>query len=150
MEDLRGLPTDPKGLKAWLLEFYAGHSTETTSEKVSSDEWLFGVATGLIMDMPITPQVRAAAFRMLADLGSVKALGTLKDARGRAGTAVAIVEKTEVGVLQHRLIIDDATGRALGQDIVVLKAAPSGGLPAGSTSYSVSIVTDEWVASPPR
>ncbi|MGH3389967.1 MAG: CU044_5270 family protein, partial [Actinomadura sp.] len=151
MKDLRGLPTDPKRLKAWLLESYAGHSTESTGDKMSSDRWLFTVATGLIMDMPITPKVRAAAFRMLADLTSVKAVGTIKDAQGRAGAAVAIVEKTPSGaVLQYRLIIDDATGRALGQDIVILKAAASGGLPSGSTISSTTIVTDEWVASPPR
>lgn len=61
------------------------------------------------------------------------------------------MEKTPArGVLQHRLIIDDATGRALGQDIVVLKPALSGGLLVGSVLASTTIVTDEWVASPPR
>ncbi|MBC6457584.1 CU044_5270 family protein [Actinomadura sp. HBU206391] len=152
MKDLRGLPTDPARLKAWLLASYDGHGTESTSEKMSSDQWLFTVAGGLITDMPITPKVRAAAFRMLANLKTVESVGTVKDGQGRAGSAVAIVENTKAGgVQQRRLIIDDATGRALGSDIVAVKpAGTTAGMPAGSVWNSTTIVTDEWVASPPR
>jgi hypothetical protein len=152
MKDLRGLPTDPARLKAWLLQSYAGHGTESTSDKMSSDLWLFVVAGGLITDMPVTPKVRAAAFKMLAALESVKAVGPLKDSQGRVGTAVAIVEKTKGnGVLEHRLLIDEVRGRALGKDIVVLKpAGANANRPAGSLMTSTTIVTDEWVDSPPR
>jgi hypothetical protein len=152
MKDLRGLPTDPAPLKAWLLKSYAGHGTESTSEKMSSDLWLFTVAGGLITDMPVTPQVRAAAFRMLAALKSVKAVGPLKDAQGRVGTAVTIVEKTKGnGVLERRLLIDEVGGRALGEEIVVVKpAGVNANLPAGSLLSSSVVVADEWVGSPPR
>lgn len=152
MKDLRGLPTDPAKLKAWLLKSYEGHGTESSSDKMSSDLWLYTVASGLITDMPVTPKVRAAAFRMLAALKSVQAVGGLKDAAGRTGTAISIVEKTTVnGVLQHRLIIDEATGRALGSDIVIVKpAGVNAMLPAGSLLSSTTITADEWVASPPR
>jgi hypothetical protein len=37
------------------------------------------------------------------------------------GTAIAITERTELGgTLQHRLIIDTAAGRALGEEVVVV------------------------------
>ncbi|GAA2109638.1 CU044_5270 family protein [Actinomadura alba] len=152
MKDLRGLPTDPARLKAWLLRSYAGHGTESTSDKMSSDQWLFVVAGGLIIDMPVTPQVRAAAFRMLAALKSVKAVGPVKDSQGRAGTAVTIVERTKGnGVLEHRLLIDEVGGRALGKDIVIREpAGANANLPAGSLMTSSVVVADEWVDSPPR
>ncbi|HEV7934926.1 MAG TPA: CU044_5270 family protein [Actinomadura sp.] len=152
MKDLRALPTDPAGLKKSLLRSYEGHDTEASSVPMSSDAWLFRVTSGLIMDMPVSPKVRAAAFEMLAGLKTVKTVGMVKDAQGRAGTAIAVTEHTRsAGVQQQRLIIDEATGRALGQEIVVLRPAGTmAGLPPGSVVSSSTVVTDEWTDSGPR
>jgi hypothetical protein len=150
MKDLRGLPADPAGLKALLLRSYKGHGTESSSEAMSAETWLFTVTRNLITDMPVTPRVRAAAFRMLADLKTVRAVGTVKDAQGREGTAVAVTEDTETeGLLQHRLIIGSA-GAALGQETVALRpAGTTAGLPAGSVVRS-STVSSDWTDSVPR
>ncbi|NUT43724.1 MAG: CU044_5270 family protein, partial [Thermoactinospora sp.] len=128
MKDLRRLPDDPGKLKKWLLDSYEGHSTEASGVKMSSDAWLFQVSTGLIVDMPVTPQVRGAAFRMLAGLDSVKVVEDVTDAEGRHGTAAAIQEGDEkTGVRENRLIFDEATGRALARENVVVEP---GGLQA--------------------
>ncbi|GAA0843633.1 CU044_5270 family protein [Streptosporangium amethystogenes subsp. fukuiense] len=135
MKDLRGLPEDPEGLKAWLLRSYEGHDTESDTP-MSSDAWLFAVTVGLITDMPVTPQVRGAAFRMLADLETIEVVRDVVDAEGRTGSAVAIEERARAkadakggeGILRNRLIFDEATGRALARDSVVVRP---GGLQAG-------------------
>ncbi|MBO2449139.1 CU044_5270 family protein [Actinomadura barringtoniae] len=151
MKDLRGLPTTPKQLKASLLKWYGGHDTESDSIPMASDDWLQRVAGGMITDMPITPQVRAAAFRMLAGLDSVKAVGPVKDAEGRTGTALVSVEKTRNGVLEHRLIIDEAKGVALGSEVVILKPGGVNALlPAGTRLQSTSIVGTDWTDAPPN
>ncbi|GAA4636074.1 CU044_5270 family protein [Actinoallomurus vinaceus] len=151
MKDLRALPADPQRLKASLKRWYAGHGTESSSDPMSSDLWLYTVAKGLITDMPVTPKVRGAAFRMLADLKTVTAIGSVKDAQGRPGTAIAITEHTKFGgVQQHRLILDTATGRALGEEIVVVQ--PSGttaGLAPGSVWISSMVVAQGWTDSAP-
>lgn len=151
MKDLRALPADPKRLKASLQRWYQGHGTESSSEPMSSDLWLYTVAKGLITEMPATPKVRGAAFRMLADLRAVRAIGQVKDAQGRSGAAIAVTERTtRAGTLEHRLIIDTTAGRALGEDIVLVK--PGGfttGFAPGSVWTSSTVVTQGWTSSAP-
>ncbi|WP_433514912.1 CU044_5270 family protein [Nonomuraea sp. CA-143628] len=122
MKDLRGLPTDPAKLKAWLLSSYEGHSPGSNSDPMPADPWLFNVSVGLIIDMPVTPQVRGAAFRMLADLDTVDVIENVTDAEGRQGTAVAVKEHTKYsGVVETRLIFNQATGRGLANESVLVK-----------------------------
>jgi hypothetical protein len=77
-------------------------------------------------------------------------VGTVKDAQGREGTAVAVTEDTKnEGLLQHRLIISSA-GEALVQETVALRpAGATAGLPAGSMVTS-STVSSDWTDSVPR
>ncbi|WP_344855942.1 CU044_5270 family protein [Planomonospora alba] len=134
LADLRNLPTDPRALRADLLRFHEGEDTEA-DVPMGEDAWLFRVAEGLIMSMPVSPEVRAAAFRMLADLPSVVSLGQVTDAAGRTGTAIAIAGTSQSkpgdtgeGVVQVRLIIDERSGRALARESVVVEP---GGMQAG-------------------
>jgi hypothetical protein len=137
MKELRSLPATPDGLKAWLLRSYAGHDTESSSEPMTSDAWLFRVTTGLIIDMPVTARVRAAAFRMLAALPSVTALGQVRDAQGRTGTAITVAMG---GATRQRLVIDSSGGRALADETY----AASGGLLSSRV-----IVTAGWTDAKP-
>ncbi|MDP9864562.1 MULTISPECIES: CU044_5270 family protein [Streptosporangium] len=157
MKDLRGLPSEPGDLKAWLLRSYSGHDTESDAP-MSSDAWLFAVTVGLIMDMPVTPQVRGAAFRMLADLESIEVVGDVTDAEGRTGTAVAIEERTEVkgdseedgAILQRRLIFDEATGRALAsENIVVRPGGHQAGFAPGTRWNSQVVLETGWTDGKP-
>ena len=151
MKDLRDLPADPAKLKAWLLRSYERHGIESSSDPKPADAWLFSVSAGLIIDMPVTPQVRAAAFRMLAALDTVDVIENVTDAEGRQGTAVAIEERTKgSGVLENRLIFDQATGRGLANENVVVKP---GGLPSdfepGTVWFSHAVLEAGWTDSKP-
>ncbi|MBT2234654.1 CU044_5270 family protein [Nonomuraea sp. NEAU-A123] len=150
-KDLRGLPSDPAKLKAWLLRSYERNSTESSSDPTPADTWLFSVSAGLITDMPVTPQVRGAAFRMLAALDAVDVIENVTDAEGRQGTAVAIEERTKgSGVMENRLIFDQATGRGLAYENVVVKPA---GLQStfepGTVWYSQAVLEAGWTDSKP-
>jgi hypothetical protein len=108
--ELAALPTDPAALKALLLRKHAGRVDDTT-------EYLFYSADSIVLQLPVSSQVRAAAYRMLAGLSGVTALGTMKDAHGRAGQAVGYTRRGDGGTLgQTRLIIDPNTGQALAQE----------------------------------
>ncbi|MEV0351073.1 CU044_5270 family protein [Nonomuraea sp. NPDC050680] len=151
MKDLRGLPSDPAKLKAWLLRSYEGHSPGSSSDPMEADPWLFTVSIGLIIDMPVTPQVRGAAFRMLADLDTVDVIENVTDAEGRQGTAVAIEEHTKgLGVVENRLVFDQATGRGLAKENVVVKP---GGLQSafepGTVWNSEVVLEAGWTDSEP-
>ncbi|MFI6790958.1 CU044_5270 family protein [Nonomuraea sp. NPDC050383] len=154
MKDLRSLPSTPAGLRKWLLRSYGGHGTES-GDPMSSDDWLFAVTAGLIRDMPVTPQVRGAAFRMLADLQNIEVIDDVKDAEGRTGTAIAVKQRVgakggDHAVLQSRLIMDETTGQALAQESVVVE--PGGlqaGLEPGAVSDSYTILESGWTDSGP-
>lgn len=139
MKDLRGLPFDPAKLKAWLLLSYKGHDTES-DQPMGSDEWLFAVTTGLILDMPVTPQVRGAAFRMLAELDAIEIAADVTDAEGRRGTAVSV----SAGALQQRLIIAESTGLPLASESVVVK-----GPEAGTVQNSYVVLEAGWTDAGP-
>ncbi|GAA1791077.1 CU044_5270 family protein [Actinomadura chokoriensis] len=149
MKDLRSLPSDAKRLKTELLRWYEGHGTES-DRPMASDEWLYQVARGLVMDMPVKPEVRAAAFRMLAALPAVKSVGRATDPQGRTGNAIAVDEKTSRGVVRHQMIIDLSSGTALASENIVLSPAAGTGIPAGRTVDSTVIVTTEWTDAHPR
>ncbi|MFD1934785.1 CU044_5270 family protein [Nonomuraea mangrovi] len=154
LADLAALPDDEVGLKAWLLKYYEGKSTESDAP-MAEDAWLFQVTAGLITDMPVSAKVRGAAFRMLAALPSVTAVGEVTDAQGRSGTAIAMETESHTGgadgrkgLLQDRLIIDEQTGVALGRESVVVK--PGGfqaGLEPGTVWNSATVVRAEWTDS---
>ncbi|MFG3437110.1 CU044_5270 family protein [Nonomuraea sp. NPDC047897] len=151
MKDLRGLPSDPQQLKKWLLRSYQGHDTESSAVPMGSDAWLFRVSAGLITDMPVTSQVRGAAFRMLAELDSVEVIQNVTDGEGRRGTAVAVEERvTGSAVLQHRLIFDEATGQALGdQNVVVKPGGLQAGLEPGTVFNSTAVLEAGWTDAKP-
>ncbi|MFI6926634.1 CU044_5270 family protein [Nonomuraea spiralis] len=152
MKDLRGLPDEPGKLKKWLLDSYDGHSTESSSVKMSSDAWLFAVSVGLIVDMPVTPQVRGAAFRMLAGLDSVKVVQDVTDAEGRTGTAAAIEEgDAKTGLRESRLIFDETTGQALGRESVVVEPrGAQAGLEPGTVWSSEALLEAGWTDVSPK
>ncbi|MFD0686174.1 CU044_5270 family protein [Actinomadura fibrosa] len=153
MKDLRALPADPDRLKRLLVKRFgkAGRDTEPLTRVRTGDSWMFSVARDILLGMPVTPQVRAAAFRMVADLPSVRTIGSVRDAEGRRGTAVAIDERTSGGLLEHRLIIDQASGRALAYEKLVLKpAGDNAGRAPGSLINSVASLTSGWTDTAPR
>ncbi|WP_329096703.1 CU044_5270 family protein [Actinomadura citrea] len=149
MKDLRSLPSDPKRLKAELLRWYKGHDTES-NRPMASDRWLYTVARGLVMDMPVKPGVRAAAFRMLAGLPAVRSLGKVTDSQGRTGNAIAVDEKTPQGVIREEMIIDLASGTALASRNVMVAPAAGASVPVGRTMNSTALVGAEWTDSKPR
>src|SRR4051812_43334282 len=96
-----------RALKSWLLRYYTGHDTETVNRSMTADAYLFQVTSGLITQAPVTPEVRAAAFKMLAALPSVKVLGKRPDSQGRTGVALTLPMNDAVS--GHELIIAPAT-----------------------------------------
>jgi hypothetical protein len=106
-EQLETLPTDPAALRGWLLErFQRGGAGETTGWR------LFVAAQALVTDLPVSPAVRSAAYRMLADVPGGRLIGEVKDQRGRPGVAIGYQRNGS----EARLIVDAGQGRALADE----------------------------------
>ena len=110
--DLAKVPTDPAVLKTWL-----SNQLKTNEIFIANDETLFQAGLDLVFNLPVSPQVRAAAYRMFADVKGATLLGTVTDQLGRTGMAIGFVRKGDFrNWTQFRLIIDPRTGQALAQE----------------------------------
>ncbi|MBL7253883.1 CU044_5270 family protein [Paractinoplanes lichenicola] len=109
---LEALPTDPAALRSWLLKLFKDVGI---SEPV--DYALFWSGRHLVFDLPVSPGVRAAAYRMLADVKGVTLLGPATDRHGRPGLAITYTRVGDNGKTgQTSLIIDPRTGQALAEE----------------------------------
>jgi hypothetical protein len=130
-ETMAALPTEAAGLRAWLTERYnAGPDPSMTIQDRLIDD-----ALHLLADMPVTARVRSAAYRMLAELDTVRLLPDATDQRGRTGSAVAIPVRYEDGVTTLRVIFNHDSGNVLSIEQLT---------PAGKLRGYTLVVSSGW------
>ncbi|GAA1290612.1 hypothetical protein Psi02_34470 [Planotetraspora silvatica] len=109
---LSALPDDPAALKAYLVNRH-----KDTGGLEGRNDYLFNSADALVLELPVTPGVRAAAYKLIAGLKGITTLDTVTDQHGRKGVAVAYTRRGDAGTRsQTRLIIDPRTGHALAEE----------------------------------
>jgi hypothetical protein len=104
---------------ALVAKLRAGNSQEDENYA------LFYAGRGLVTELPVSGQVRAATYRMLADVPGIELLGKVVDQGGRSGFAVAYTRRGDAGWGQIRLIIDPGTGTVLAEESWFLGSADS-------------------------
>ncbi|BCY07578.1 hypothetical protein L3i22_026660 [Actinoplanes sp. L3-i22] len=139
---LEALPTEPEALRAALLKNFAVDGPGDLPD--DPEQWLLVVASGLITDIPVSGPVRAAAFRLIATLPGVRSLGEVADRHGRRGQGFAYARTTRSGgEIEYRFVIDEATGRALGHEAVVLQPGGINARQAPGSLLGYSVVLDQ-------
>jgi hypothetical protein len=83
LRQLQALPADPAKLKAILLGGWSAHGSVGTATS-----YLFQTVPS-VLEMPVTPAVRSALYKLLASLPGVQSMGPITDVAGRQGVAVA-------------------------------------------------------------
>jgi hypothetical protein len=136
---IQALPGDMAGLKKRLLQGYAGHSTEA-NDPMARDPWLFQITIGLLRDMPVKPATRAAAYKILAGLKGVRALGQVIDPLGRKGQAIGLNANYGAGMEQRQIIVNPETGLLLADQTVALR-------PAGANAWAKPGTVLRWEAT---
>ncbi|GAA2870815.1 hypothetical protein GCM10010517_31080 [Streptosporangium fragile] len=134
-EQIQGLPADPAALKARVTEAVREGAPTGALDGVVAD-----ALSGLLWSKPSPPDVRAAAYRALAELPNVRYLGEAVDERGRKGAAFSFtVQATET--VRRTLIIDSASSQVLSSTVT--------GRP-GVVGDQVEVVLDAgWTDDPP-
>ncbi|MEQ4302563.1 CU044_5270 family protein [Plantactinospora sp. B6F1] len=148
--ELDALPTDPAALRSVLLSRFTGENVDMPRDL---DQWLFTVASAVVFGLPVSNQVRAAGYRLLATVPGVRGLGVVHDVRGRRGQAIAYDrgQVTPGKGLEVRLIFDPETGRPLAEETRVVE--PQGEFswmaPGSLSSYSLVLAAGATNDSPP-
>lgn len=139
--ELADLPTDKDELLALM-----NRVGEKDADASAPDEWVvFRTTVYMITELPVSPEVRGAAYRMLAELPGVTDEGEAADRLGRTGDVVSLDGGDG---FDHRLIVDSDTGLPLAYEMVrnagedswdeVEMAAAEAGLDTGDVLRSVT------------
>jgi hypothetical protein len=139
------LPASPAKLKAVFLahplsSFFASSPAQT---RPTRDQELT-MAALQVMNGPVTPAVRAAAFQVLADVPGIVMKPGVRDPEGRIGTAVWLIGN---GQEAEWSVVDPATGSLLDYEQVTLR--PVAGAPAYSVLDYTAFVSAHWTNTPP-
>jgi transposase len=149
---LLALPADPARLKELLL------TGSSHYPQVSQSAYLLQ-AVPPVLQMPVTPAVRSALYRMLAAMPGIQSLGTVKDVAGKHGAAVAYTGRyANCGngiplndavslyrvlftscTVQQVLVIDPATGLPQAEELRYMQLPPGQkwSAPTGLFSYEI-------------
>ncbi|MFH9550767.1 CU044_5270 family protein [Streptomyces sp. NPDC017435] len=148
--DLRKLPGDTAKLKQVLADLYREDRGAEVSDRT---EWTWQQAAGLI-NLPVRDEVRAAAYRVIADLPGIVSLGRVTDPTGHEGVGFALpaTDTPEYGAVRSELIVDPGTGALLAERRTVTKPsarAAAAGITAGTlVDYTVTVEA-EWTDRQP-
>jgi hypothetical protein len=149
--DVDAMPADPPGLREALRPY---HTALVERGLTQSFEAFLGDAGMSLLPMPISPALRAATLRMLAELPGTRVLGETVDPIGRPGIAVEIAgtggaeEKTsgDETTSAAQFVIDRQTGELLAQQEVTVRDLALA--PTGTVLSSVTY-EQEWTDRQP-
>jgi hypothetical protein len=123
VRDVRRLPTTPAALQRRLLRVAERDGARTPAEKA---QWLWVETPNMLVEWPLTPRTRTAAYRMLARLPGIRPIGRVTDPLGRTGVAVARTgHDREFGIVETQFIFDPDTSAFLASQ-TILPGRPCG------------------------
>ena len=118
------LPTDPGRLRSALVRL----DSPLRRPLPVDDGYLFGTVSELLR-APAPPQVRAAAYRMLAQMPEVRSVGLVRDPLGRTGEGIYFYDPSSLpltgtaeptSVTETLMLIKPSTGTLLAYEFIVL------------------------------
>ncbi|MFD5556974.1 CU044_5270 family protein [Streptomyces sp. NPDC127068] len=140
--DLRDLPTEAVALRERVR-------AATKRKYHAPDEVLSRIVTttlvNLAIHLPSGTELRAAAYRALAESPGVRSLGTVKDRSGRPGRGVAVPESG--GVTELRIVFDAQRGTPLGTLTVAVREHD--GWAKGAVVRYTTSVAQRWTDTAP-
>ena len=125
--------TSPRCIDTWLGARLARHELDPSASAALVNLNVAGELSDLLVEFPVPPGVRAAAFRALADMHDVTSIGPTRDELGRPGVGIEIGASTPgvegyavlgdgspvvapAGRLIRTLVIDPETSRVLSDE----------------------------------
>lgn len=147
--DLQKLPGDVAGLTTFLRQQY---TRDNGTETADYTWWMFAQASNFITE-PVSAQVRASAYRIIASLPGITSLGEVTDALGRTGVGVALppFQQGNMGTEQEEIVVDPATNTLLATQTVLITPSPLArqvGLTPGTPVFYTATTSIGWTNQP--
>lgn len=117
-----GMPTAPHALLRAFERMLASLTPSGPGLARANPTALFGPISQFLL-LPASPRLRAALYRVLAELPRVRLLGWKHDRLGRRGLAVGVVEGSSRFRVREELLFDPATSEVLETRTVDLHSA---------------------------
>ncbi|WP_067496751.1 CU044_5270 family protein [Actinoplanes sp. TFC3] len=148
--EVNALPTSPAQLRKLFQDRIVERATAALPGTAAGDANLFRAMTDLLVQVPAVPAVRAAAFEVIADLPGITIQEHVKDAEGRDGVRITLLQNGSSVSQVNSIVLDSATHRvfARGYDA---KAADSGdAVKSGNETFLTIGWTDAKPSAPTR
>ncbi len=144
--DFSSLPTNSKRLRR-LIEARKVHGIGGPRGEAET----FVLIGDMLRESYLAPALRAALYRVVAELPGVKLVGEVRDPVGRMGTGVAYTDRKRG--TRHELIFNPRTSALLGEREILVAAKPNGlkappGTVFGYAAYLESRVVDSTGKAP--
>lgn len=118
-DQFRQIPASQRGVVKMLRQIYDQTGCDHETGCSPMDQFLWSMSVNLLQD-PVSPQVKSAAFKVMASLPGVRMLGPMTDPLGRHGFGLAVAED-DLGTahpdprihLTEAAVINPATGALL-------------------------------------
>jgi hypothetical protein len=108
---LQSLPADPTRLRAYLVAGIAREKGAYVGREMEAE--LRKTCLEIISALPVTPELRASAYRILASIPGMRAEGTVTDPLGRTGQGLGYQVIKDGVPSDERLVIDLDSGLPL-------------------------------------
>ncbi|GAA4199677.1 hypothetical protein GCM10022252_51820 [Streptosporangium oxazolinicum] len=151
-KEVRAIPSEPEKLRTYLEEriirrLTADPDVAVDVEKVTVQH-LRSACMRIISSLPVSPEARASAYRILASLPGIRAEGEVTDPLGRRGQALGyqLIDDEEPGLFTEiRFVVDPGTGLPLAEVWTIVGKLANGRQVEirHSTSYQAIGWTDE-------
>ncbi|MFC4121690.1 CU044_5270 family protein [Nonomuraea zeae] len=152
LADLAALPADVGGLREKLRGYWrAGKNRRSFEEYLSR--------SSALLEMPVSPAVRAAALRLLAGLPTTKVGGTIDDPLGRPGLAVTFIKSEGFSAAfgsddevaeRYTTILDARTGTVLASSVAIAEENAEGLAKGTYLSYTAWASEAGWTGGRPE
>ncbi|WP_214323228.1 CU044_5270 family protein [Nonomuraea sediminis] len=107
------VPADPARLRAFLVSAIVRENGAYVGREMEAE--LRDTCLELITALPVPPEVRAAAYEILASIPGMRAEGQVTDPLGRTGQALGYQVVREGRLTDERLVVDPGSGLPLAQ-----------------------------------
>ncbi|RMI41558.1 hypothetical protein EBO15_22405 [Actinomadura harenae] len=157
LEQVGRLPADPDGLRRYLLA-HPNANMRNRQDWETDSQYLLNTVGRMLVVEPVSAQVRAAAYRLLAALPDARSAGRVTDPLGRSGVQVSVEgpgpkpgfapgpgptpERLESGI-----VFDPSTGRLLAT--LNISTGGRSSLPKGALLGWSAVVRTGWVDRAP-